>query len=218
MFRLDFDMLNVDPMDGAIQTLSLDSVLVESLGTDSLPTGAPVATFDFINSGNTAGFTARPQSSPFALPALYDDTAGLLIQGVETEPLRGVTDETIFGFWGAETDIVFANFNLYQIQWTVTSSADDSSTSALPTFRLRVNDSSLKFSALTNLESIDGGAVPLPTADTPIVYNQWVQTPGPIAGNQWIFSFDYLYVAGSGNDPTHSITVTNIEVTAYDLE
>src|SRR5690606_36970769 len=48
-FRLFFDVLNLDGVDDPNATFSLFTVVMESLGTDSLGTGTEIGGFDFRN-------------------------------------------------------------------------------------------------------------------------------------------------------------------------
>lgn len=224
-FRLDFDVLNVDPLDTANTVLSLENVVIEHLGVGAATNQQSVASFNFRETGAN-GFVAEPEIPVIQKPAVFDSTNGLLIRGIEPDPVRGATviyPPVIFGYWGLTTAVPFEGNKLYRVRWTVNSDATAENFQALPTFRLRVNDSSLKFAALTNIDSVNTGAE-VPRGGNAVSYDLWMLAPAEIAGNTWIFSFDYLYVDKStvpGNvdndDPTLAVILESLAIDSFDL-
>jgi len=218
-FRLDFDVLNFDPTDAAAATLYLDGVTVEALSSPL--TAALVANFDFASSG-TLGFTPRDATPLLAKPAEFGTSGGLTIRGIAPGTTTNVG--AIFGNYGLDTMVPFTAGKLYRLLWTVTSDATEANRGRVPTFRLRVNDSSLMFSALTNIDSRNT-AVRVPTAGNDITYTQILQAPAEIDGATWIFSFDYLFVKTpvdvsvdpNADDPTVQLTLKSIRVEEVSL-
>lgn len=218
-FRLDFDILNADPMDAASVRMSLDAVRVEALSESRLSGGTPVVSLDLSSTTDTMGWTPFDAAPLLAAPEVFQMAEnGLLIRGIDTASSPTMTTETpdtIFGYWVLESDVPFAAGNLYRVSWTISSDATAENYTALPTFRLRVNDSSLRYAALTNIDSVNASAdVPAGEART---YHLWVNPADVIAGGTWTLAFDYLYTDKpvDVDDPTLGITVENIEVTAY---
>jgi hypothetical protein len=80
----------------------------------------------------------------------------------------------------------------------------------VPTFRLRVNDSSLQFAMLLVINS--QGVRDVPMAGQPVEYVMWLQAPPEVNGNNWLFSFDYLYDSKSNDDPTISLSLRSLTV------
>ncbi len=214
MFRLDFDMLNFLTTNAATATFSLDMVMVEALGTADLGTGTPVVSFDFLFDGAN-GFTPVTVDA-LAAPEVFFDAEGLTIQGVANKG-EPQTPDVIFGFYSLITDVPFAADTLYRVRWQVGTSASGQVIDQLPTFRLRVNDTSLVFSAYTLVDSVDDDARLPSNEGGPQLYDLYIQTPAEIVGDNWIFSFDYLYVAARGDDPTLPVTLEALEITEFDV-
>jgi hypothetical protein len=208
-FRLDFDVLNVDPSDTANATVSLDTVMVEALNQADLTSGSMTLAYDFTSQA-TNGWIELPAEPIITKPETYAATdEGLLIRGLEPEANRQweYYPAEIFGYWGLTTNQAINGNTLYCIRWTVTSDADSENYDELPVIRLRVNDTSLKFSAFTNIDSVNDTVVG-PYAGNPKTYELWFQTPDEISGSNFIFSFDYLYV----DKPDDSIDQDNPEL------
>ena len=207
-FRLNFDLLNFDPTDAAAGNLELESVVVEGLDRSTLVNEQAVASFAFADNAN--GFTYR--SAGLADPTATATGRGLELVGSAAEA------STTFGYWGIETDVPFVAGRLYQIAFTVSTPATVANRDAVPTFRLRYNDSSLKASGYINIESVNP-SVRVPVDNTPTTYFLYIATPPQVVGNTWIFSFDFLHVPGAGdsNDPTIPVTLENLEVKSFDV-
>lgn len=209
-FKLNFDVLNFDTTDASVARVDLDYAALRGITDDEalLGTGTPVVAFDFAG-GATNGFTTRTAEPTIAGPAFSTTADGITIAGTTA---RAEFEAIIFGYWGSETAVPLAGNKFYRVDWKVASTATDPTTN--PAFRLRVNDSSLKFSQYVNVEST-GTADSTPTVGNDKTYSMWVLTPAPIAGNTWIFSFDYLFVPGNGNDSTIPVTLKSLTVTEY---
>ncbi len=213
-FRLDFDVLNVNPLDAASARLSLERATVDALDATTLTGEAAVATLDF-SGANTNGFTQRDAEPFLAAPEFGTTADGITITGTSTpRGPEGGFIPTIFGYWGAETTNTFAADRLYLLTWRVSSDGTD--VAEVPAFRLRANDGSLQLGALVNIES-QGSLARIPVDGNAIEYQMWLQTPAEIAGSTWIFSFDYLYVDNTDNDPAVTVTLENLDIVSYDV-
>ncbi|CAN5434482.1 hypothetical protein BH09SUM1_BH09SUM1_28060 [soil metagenome] len=209
-FRLDFDVLNFDAADLAAATMSLDGVTVEALQVPTDP-GVSLASLDFTG-GDTNGFTARNAAPVLTVPEEFSTDAGLLIRGVVKKHAKGAVSTT-FGYWGSETAIPIVGGAFYSIDFTVHSTAATGTGADVPPFRLRVNDSSLKFSSIINIDSRSGGSrVPV---DTPESYQMFIQAPGEIDGQTFIISFDYLYMSDSTDDPGIGIALDHLSIKQF---
>lgn len=212
MFRLDFDVLNFDPLDAANATVGMDRVVVSSMGTVDLTGESEVLNFSFANQA-TNGFTQR-LGAPLAAPAFEATTRGLLIRG--TNGSRGVLQPTTFGFWGYETGVAFQGNRLNRVEFTMSTEATSAQASDVAAFRMRVNDSSLNFSAYVNIESMNTNSR-IPVDGATETYYLYFVTPAEIAGNTWIFAFDYLHVPEMGNDPAIGVVMENLRVVTFDV-
>jgi subtilisin-like proprotein convertase family protein len=211
-FRLDFDVLNFDPTDASNATLALDAVAIDSIGTPQV-SGTPVASLDF--SAGTQGFTARNAVPLLEVPAHYlTNGGGLGIRGAD--PVRGLAPAgTIFGYWGAETSIPVIGGKLYAFTFSVSSDATSEQRTQVPTFRMRINDSSLKLSAYVNIDSRDN-ATRVPVNGNPENYVLWVQVPQEVDGQNLIFSFDYLWTPETDDNATITLTLENLAVAYFE--
>jgi hypothetical protein len=212
-FRLDFDVLNFDPADAANASLFLTQVTVEALGVPQVQ-GTVVTEYDFVANG-ASGFTARNASPVLVTPSSYGSANGLSIRGLEAPVTRGVApSQTIFGYWGAETDVPIEGGKLHGITFRVRSDATAAQRATVPTFRLRVNESSLKLSAYLNIDSRDD-ATRVPVDGETESYTLWLLVPQELDGQKFIFSFDYLWSPESDDDNTITLTMEGITVTSF---
>jgi hypothetical protein len=210
-FRLDFDVLNFDPADALAATLALDAVMVDSLGVPQV-SGMTAGSFDF--TAGTQGFTARTAQPLLVAPAQFPTDNGLGIRGAT--PVKGLAESgTIFGYWGAETEVPVIGGKLYAFTFTVRSDASAEQRAQVPTFRMRINDSSLKLSAYVNIDSRDN-ATRVPVDNTAEDYVLWVQVPQELDGQTFLFSFDYLWTPASNDDPTVTLTMEKLSIAHFD--
>jgi len=218
-FRLSFDVLNFDPSDAAFARMSLSSARIDWIGDADRSGGQRVTNFTF--GGGNSGWSSLPMNPVIAKPLVFSTVNGLRIQGLALPPTSSrPAPPEIFGYWGIDTTVPFEANTLYRVRWRVGSTADAGATLALPAMRMRVNDSSFKFSALVNIESV-GEAALLPSTNAPREYDLWLATPPEIAGNNWIFSFDYLWVnkplQADQDDPTLAVILQSLDVTKFAL-
>ncbi len=205
-FRTSFDILNFDPNDTVFSRMSLSEIVIES--TAKPTEGTQEFTFNFEASGDL-GFTDQPETPVLQKPDTFTDVTG---EGLAISHRGAVGEGAIFGYWGATTSQFIQGNTLYRITWTVGSNASDEDASRLPAIRLRMNDSSFKFSSLINIESVEGSD--LPSLGESKVYEQWIRTPAEIAGTNFVFAFDYLYTNAADN-PALKIILKDLTVTRY---
>lgn len=214
-FRLHFDLLNFDGLDAADATLSIGAVEVLAFNAQQLGVGTLVAEYDLVE-GNTEAWEVNPVNPVFALPATFAREDGLLIRGLEAE--EGSVPPVIFGNWGVQSDVELVGGALYRLSWNISSEATAANINALPTFRLRVNDSTFRFAALTNIDTREQNPLaPIPGGES--TYDVWFIAPGAVEGSLLNLSFDYLFERGPGipeQDPTLSITLRRIDIHRFD--
>jgi len=210
-FRLDFDVLNFIPSDTTDATLSLTQVAIDSLTVPAV-SGTTVASYDFSAVG-PSGFTERNASPLLDVPVQFTTVNGLGIRGADQ--LRGIASNgTIFGYWGAETDTTIAGDALYAVQFTVRSSATSAQRADVPVFRMRVNETSLKYSAIVSIDSRDGGSR-VPVDNVAETYVLWMQAVPEINNEKFILSFDYLCTPESGDDPSITLVLESLNITRF---
>lgn len=221
--RLNFDVLSFDPSDATNAIVALDSVIVDAIEKSSLTGETVEMTRDFAGSG-PLGFTPRNAEPALTAPGYFDGSAGLKIAGFDPDLPRqdpSFYPEVFFGYWGQESSTQMRADRLYRVRWLVSSDAEAGELANVPTFRLRLNDDSLRFSMLTNIDSVNPDAN-IPTVGDPKYYDLWFALPAQLDGSAWVFSFDYLYVTklGAGeiqDDPNLVVALDWLEVTSFDL-
>ncbi|MEQ8821702.1 MAG: vWA domain-containing protein [Sumerlaeia bacterium] len=210
--RLDFDMLNADPSDDPNATLELDSVEVVGVPLESLSGARLEGEWDFTEGQLHRWSLAGTQA--FAQPAGTRGIEGLTLRGRDVSGEGGV----LFGWWGSTLggDAVTLEANrLYRVRFTVGSTARPGEVWTVPTFRLRLNDSSYMSSLCVNIESVDFDSN-IPTAGNPVIYDAWFHAPWELTGQKLIFSLDVLHATGDGNDPNHVLALRGLQVVSYD--
>ncbi|MEO8377893.1 MAG: hypothetical protein ABI579_09505, partial [Candidatus Sumerlaeota bacterium] len=216
-FRLDFDVLNFsDTEASAIVQLALETAGLDLYAIDesSLGTATTVQTYDFSNS-NMNGFTARNASPIIAVPAQMSATpTGLLTRGFAPGP--GTPSDVIFGFWGMESNVPILADRLYRVDAVVATDAAEGSVADIPAFRLRINDTSLMYSRILNVDSTGDAGLEPPTGGSRL-YSIWFIPEPEIVGEDFIFSFDYLFVKDAGQAATIGTTLKSLTVKSYGL-
>jgi hypothetical protein len=210
-FTLAFDVLNFDPSDAAAATLFVQDVTVEALAAPAAG-GTEVTSLDFVANG-ASGFTFQNALPTIAEPAVNAIDDGLHIAGIA--PARVVIPQgTLFGYWTGESTATLTGGQLYAATFLVASNATAENKGSIPTFRLRVNDSSMKFSAYVNIDARDTSSR-VPVTGAPESYTLWFEAPAAIDANTLHFSFDYLYVGGSGEDAYTRLVLQSITMSSY---
>lgn len=209
-FRLDLDVLNFDPSDAANARISLDNVVVEALALPNEAFGQTVGSFDFVANGSL-GFTQRNAFPILTSPQEFSQTNGLLIRGTL---IPNTANGNIFGYWGAETAINVLGNTFYSLTFRARSTATAATKAQVPTFRFRINDSSLKTSAILNIDSRDGISR-VPVDGVQEAYTMYFMAPPEIANNSLIISFDYLYAHNTGDDANIAVMLDSIIIRQY---
>lgn len=202
--QLHFDVLNILSADAPSASLTLDKASIVSLGEPNFRDGDLLLDLGFANDSH--GFFTRDAYPALGVPNYRATARGLEVTG------NANSAEILFGYWGTDSDVTFEAGKLYKVSFLVSSNARDGR--VLPPFRLRVNDSSQKFSQYVNVESTGNGANS-PTVDIPLTYNLWLTPQPELLGERLSFAFDYIYVPGNGNDPTVALTLERLTVTAF---
>ncbi|MCC6548138.1 BACON domain-containing protein [Candidatus Sumerlaeota bacterium] len=212
-FRGFFDMLNFNPADAANGRLSLESITFSPVASARLQD--PTFVRQYILADSTAGWTVAT-APPYAQPVFTKDTAGLKIGSSFVGP--GLPPTTV-GFWTLNSDVALVANRLYKVSFTVSSRTEGSQPfrkDLVPAFRVRVNDSSLKFSAFVNIDSTTEDSR-VPTFTEKQVYSVWFQVPSEIAANTLLLAFDYTLTPESGNDPRISLLLEQVTINSYNL-
>lgn len=204
--RTDFDILNFQPDNSPNATLYLDDVMLSSFTTSALSNETLVGGYSFFNS-NTNGFTPR-YSSVTSSPVFEATRDGLAIHG------SGVAGDVIFGYWGHESDIALQSNHIYKVNFHVKSAATSANKADVPTFRLRMNDSSYKLSSYLNIESLSDASI-IPADGQTKTYSLYFYAPPELNGNTLIFSFDYLWISFLYNNKDIPLTLAGIDVYSY---
>jgi hypothetical protein len=215
-FRYEIDLTHFDAADAFTGKLSVNSVQIDAIDPEDL-NGTQILSLNF--AGDDNGFTPRTVASAFAEPLFSATPSGLRIQGIDPLELRGIAPNPTplpivrFGYWGLEaTGNTITGGNAYRVDFTVAGGG--ASVENMPTFRLRVNDSSLAYSAVANINS-SNSLSRLPIGDESFVYSLYFDAPNEIDGNFWIFSFDYIYASVTGDSETAYVELQEIVVTEY---
>lgn len=217
--RLNWDVLEASGENEAGSPLDLLFAAVSAV--DDPAEVFPFASFDFTGESEDAQLFTSRDAAPFINPpeSFRRTTRGLWINGIDPEEAeRGSIDgeymaPTIFGYWGLETDVPVVGGTLYRLSWTVETDGVETAErkSEVPTFRLRVNDSTLQSSAYTNIDSRDNFS-DVPMDGEPVTYTTYYQAPAELDGENWIFSFDYIYADQSDDDPTIALILKDLTV------
>jgi hypothetical protein len=134
---------------------------------------------------------------------------GLTIAGDPASTTPGTT----FGAYTAAVGLPLAADTVYRIDWTVTS--DSATAATVPTFRLRVNDSTLQGAWYANIASTGEGQ--LSPAGVPRTYSAYFRTPATLVGSTWLLSFDFLNTPEDGDTVTTGLTLQQLTITSHPI-
>lgn len=211
-FRLYVDVLSFGGNDQAGAALILESVVVEGMSVPSLGQGRTDKSYAF--GSDTMGWTFR-NSPDFGVPVSVGNAEGLRIG-----PSLNVNGKTFFGYWGSTTSepnpVRIQSDRVYRLRWRVGSNATEVQRLNVPAFRLRVNDSSLNFSTLVNIDSINSSSQ-IPVAGTDQEYLVYFEGRDELQTNRIGYSFDYILVPATQNDPTILLTLKSLKVDSFDM-
>ncbi|MCB2157020.1 formylglycine-generating enzyme family protein [bacterium] len=187
LFRLQFDLVNNNPLDASVATIMLDSTSVTAVPEEQWADPRTERVYDFESDVN--GWITAEYAELFAVPEFaYDATNGRL--GLSAQPAEGY----MFGFWGSSLDpannVTIEPGRLYFAEFTV--STDIENTKLLPTFRLRLNESQFRTGQLLNLPP--SGLTPdVPSIGNPKTYRVFFPSYMGEGGNLYC-SFDLLAI------------------------
>lgn len=206
--RLSFDLLNVDPGDAADGQLLLDGVTIGAVNRPSAANGNTIAQWN-LAAGQNSEWNFGSAAPAFPEPAIIGTNGGLLVQGAAD---AANPPAAIFGFWTTEVGFTMVPENIYRLRWTLVSNAAPAQRILVPTFRLRLNDSSQKFSLIANISSTSDSAR-VPYEGQGESYDMWLIPPAETLNSRWQFSFDYLF--DNSDLATIALQLRSLEVTAY---
>lgn len=207
-FNLSFELLKVDDRSTTDSWFYLDGARVKGLRANQLSNWKNETSLDFAQSDH--GWTFQSVEPYYKKPLHQITPKGLEIRGIES----GTSTEIIYGYWDSTNSglrIPLEAGRLYRSQFTVSSNAR--SVFTLPTFRLRVNDSTFCTSALMNLESNFNFF--LPAKGDSVSFSVYYEPPPGLGDAELLVSFDYLFVPGGlfvPNDPTVALTLTSLKI------
>jgi len=215
--QLSFDILNIDPTDsatGAVHAEEINQSTIADSGITppSQTTPSDIFVYDF-SVGNDGGFERRSPPGVEKPVLFIDDDDGLNASGSIGPP----ESNFIFGSWTKETDIQLSRptqRTVYLLVWDVKSKINIDDRERVPTFRLRVNDSTLARSWYINIDST-GQTPRVPTVGNPQTYYQWIEPPATTTNSTMTISFDYLWV-DQGNDPNGAVALKKLTIFRYE--
>ncbi len=196
-FHAYFDLLSFSALATPGATIGLDRARVEAIASP-IRAGTPreVASFSFLN-GATNGFTFGSAAPSLRAPDQFAATdTGLLMRSHNGSESDAVT----FGFWTGETSATFDADTLYSITWRIATDATAAQAAAIPTMRLRVNDSTQQLGASLILDSRPGASLPIDGLAQ--VYRHYLRTPPGIEGSRFLLSFDLIWAPLPPGDPS----------------
>jgi hypothetical protein len=216
--RLTVDMLNFDNVDSASGALLFDRIVVRRL--PAALTGERVELQrDLAFADQRAGW-GTGGGGTFARPLAEVDSRGLrLVADPEVDHSRAIT----FGFWfygdlGADPVVIDSN-RLYRVTFLVSARNTRGLTlrkDRVPSFRLRLNESSFNASVLTNVESVTESAR-VPGASDKVTFDLYLAGRPEIAGQSLLAAFDYLFVDALNNDPAIALILESLTIRSYDM-
>jgi hypothetical protein len=214
VFRAFYDLLNFDPTDSPTCRVSLERISLAPV--DAARVKNPETVRQYLLASSTSGWTTAT-APPYRAPAFSTDTRGLKVGSGFSSPGN---PPTTVGFWTRDTGLALTAGKLYKVACTVSSRSEGSGDvrkDQVPTFRVRVNDSSFKLSSYVNIDSVNEDSR-VPTFLQNQTYNVWFVAPTEVTGNSLLFSFDYLFTPESNNDPRISLILESVIISTYDLD
>ncbi len=209
-FSLHFDVMNFDKTNRRFHFIHLDEIaLINRTGTQFIGWDE-IARYDF--SGNrTFGFTPVNVEA-IADANLWSSNAGLMLSGESNGPGGNL----VFGFWSAETPFIMEKNTIYEVRYSVSTSASASTVNRVPTYRMRISDSGSESFLTTSFESATDSP-PIPTDGNTIIYRSWFYANEVLGGRTMNLAFDYLYVPGLGNDPSISVNLKDLTILEHSV-
>lgn len=215
LIRMDWDLLNFLSDNATEAEMYLERMQVRAVDTTILTDQREEYSVSFAG-GNDQGWTPRiPPVEEFVDPVLMLTEDGLAIRGNTDAP--DSQTRTHFAYWGSpeeRRDVELQSGRVYRVSATVGSDAPAGRTAELATFRLRINTSNFLLAAFANIESMDSSNR-LPFLGQDESYSFYFLAPPEVDGEPLLFSFDYLLVENSDNDPSLSLFIKDLEVESF---
>jgi hypothetical protein len=207
-FRISVDVLNFDATDAITSTSDIRRIETTLVSVSLLGEGESVANVD-LRGQNPVGFAPNDVAPVLKAPLFSAGANGLTIAGDPASTTPGTT----FGAYTAAVGLPLAADTVYRIDWTVTS--DSATAATVPTFRLRVNDSTLQGAWYANIASAGEGQ--LSPAGAPRTYSAYFRTPATLVGSTWLLSFDFLNTPEDGDTVTTGLTLQQLTITSHPI-
>lgn len=157
-------------------------------------------------------------------PVFSVDSRGLRIAG---DPAVDHGSEITFGYWTYEPEagsglpvVTLESGRLYQVTFVVSARHArqlEVLPNRLPTFRLRLNESTLATSSMASVVSV-GDGYPMPSLDRKVTYEVFLTGRQEIAGARLLPSFDYLFTPDMNNDPDIAIILESMTVRSFPID
>jgi all-beta uncharacterized protein len=221
-FHSFFEILSFDPNQAvAPATLRLENISIIPIKpyTDYLSDLRSEGKYVLANETTAAQWNAIPSGATID-PEFIRSGRGLEIgAGIPT----GSSEIAVVGFWTFNSDIDLVEDRLYEVKFTVgarTKNGLPVRKELVPTFRLRLNDSTFKSSAYLNVDSrkeVDRYGFELdpvvPTFSQSQEYTVWFKAPAELNGKMMLMAFDLIYTLG--DDPETNLILEQVEVNSY---
>ncbi len=212
-FITAFDLLNFGGADSSNGSLILEAISFNL--RDAEPSFNTLADLD-CSIPFDQSFFSEFTIPGVAQPQLSKDGSGLTMSGSYPVLPRGEAPPWIVGGFEMTFPQPIEADKTYRVTATVSSDADVDPNDEVPTFRIRVNDSSFQGSWYLNIDSTQSEKY-ISFGDIPKEYQLYFQ-PGPdLAGNNIIFTIDYLWVNGDGRDRTVDLTLREVKLDTVTL-
>jgi hypothetical protein len=226
--RLFFDVLNFDPADQAVARVSLNSLAVAPFRISQLAGKTQEGPILIAGSTPFTTLSPRPGNVPagdFAPATFFIDPRGRAVRNSMIDP---TTAKLSIGIYDTVSNVALAANRVYEVKFQVSARNADATEvrrSKVPTFRTRVNESSMQLSSYVNIESIDDNSN-VPTFLNRVNYGTWIAGTPELASRVLHLAFDYIYTppaAGSEtlapnsslNDPSIILILERIEINSY---
>lgn len=188
-FRLDFEMLNFNPLDDPNGSLELDTAELWRVEPWSMTGLRAEKTYTFDDGAEGWTFFAPPQ---FTAPGYtVADSALVLV----SRP-----GDNTFGYWTspAAGATMIESGRMYIARFRVASDVADKQMSKVPGFRCRIHEGSFHAGAVVAVESVTGEVSPV--VDSPREFDVYFEPPAASAGQPLILAFDMTKFAFGDSD------------------
>jgi hypothetical protein len=201
-FTLSFDILNFNPLDAAAATLSLSSVVVDTIPPSyvSAPATERVYSFNYGTEGWTS-YSFPPFSSP-----TFSSVPGSLV-------ITATSNIDNFGYWvNSDAVVMGSTQKLYAVTFNVRSNLTD--TAACPGIRFRVGSSDAQLGTVLDITSSGNGSLSPGIAGRQYtIYSRGTPTAG---GTSLVSTWDILNFDPADSDSA-SLFLDGVTIESFDL-